>query len=181
MDAWFASNGDAEHWATDAKRTGPEVPHCLVFASLCAPGSHRLHTGISGCAAKASLIRDAIRLYLQKRAIQLKPTALLLICCSLGHLGRRSALFSSRKKRLHSTVPYDRMQIVCSDLSKSYKNEVVNLQTVCKQCRSHSLWTKNPTRCHNDLIHRHDKTKLYELILLAAACVASCVRCKNFL
>ena len=37
--------------------------------------AHRLQTGISGYAAKANLIREAIRLYLQKPTIQLEPTA----------------------------------------------------------------------------------------------------------
>ena len=37
--------------------------------------AHRLRTGISGYAAKASLIREAIRLYLQEPTILLKPTA----------------------------------------------------------------------------------------------------------
>ena len=37
--------------------------------------AHRLQTGISGHAAKASLIREAIRLYLQRPAIILGPTA----------------------------------------------------------------------------------------------------------
>jgi len=37
--------------------------------------AHRLQTGISGYAAKAGLIREAIRLYLQKPTIVLRPTA----------------------------------------------------------------------------------------------------------
>lgn len=37
--------------------------------------AHRLKTGISGYAAKAGLIREAIRLYLQKPTILLEPTA----------------------------------------------------------------------------------------------------------
>ena len=37
--------------------------------------AYRLQTGISGYAAKANLIREAIRLYLQKPTIQLEPTA----------------------------------------------------------------------------------------------------------
>ena len=37
--------------------------------------AHRLQTGISGYAAKANLVREAIRLYLQKPTIQLEPTA----------------------------------------------------------------------------------------------------------
>jgi len=37
--------------------------------------AHRLQTGISSYAAKANLIREAIRLYLQKPTIQLEPTA----------------------------------------------------------------------------------------------------------
>ena len=37
--------------------------------------AHRLQTGISGYAAKANLIREAIRLYLQKPTIRLKATA----------------------------------------------------------------------------------------------------------
>ena len=36
---------------------------------------HRLQTGISGYAAKANLIREAIRLYLQQPTILLEPTA----------------------------------------------------------------------------------------------------------
>jgi len=37
--------------------------------------AHRLQTGMSGYAAVAGLIREAIRLYLQKPTIQLEPTA----------------------------------------------------------------------------------------------------------
>ena len=37
--------------------------------------AHRLRTGISGYAAKANLIREAIRLYLQQPTINLGPTA----------------------------------------------------------------------------------------------------------
>jgi len=37
--------------------------------------AHRLQTGISGYAAKANIIREAIRLYLQKPTIHLAPTA----------------------------------------------------------------------------------------------------------
>lgn len=37
--------------------------------------AHRLRTGISGYAAKADIVREAIRLYLQKPTIQLAPTA----------------------------------------------------------------------------------------------------------
>lgn len=37
--------------------------------------AHRLQTGMSGYAAKAALIREAIRLYLQKPTIRLEPTA----------------------------------------------------------------------------------------------------------
>ncbi len=37
--------------------------------------AHRLQTGISGYAAKASLVRKAIRLYLQKPTIHLEATA----------------------------------------------------------------------------------------------------------
>jgi putative transposase len=37
--------------------------------------AHRLQTGISGYAAKANLIREAIRLYLQQPTIVLGPTA----------------------------------------------------------------------------------------------------------
>ena len=37
--------------------------------------AHRLQTGISGYAAKADLIREAIRLYLQNPTIVLEPTA----------------------------------------------------------------------------------------------------------
>ena len=37
--------------------------------------AHRLQTGISGYAAKADFIREAIRLYLQNPTIVLQPTA----------------------------------------------------------------------------------------------------------
>jgi len=37
--------------------------------------AHRLRTGISGYAAKANLIREAIRLYLQQPTINIEPTA----------------------------------------------------------------------------------------------------------
>jgi len=37
--------------------------------------AHRLQTGISGYAAKADIIREAIRLYLRKPTILLEPTA----------------------------------------------------------------------------------------------------------
>ena len=37
--------------------------------------AHRLRTGISGCAAKADIIREAIRLYLRQPSITLEPTA----------------------------------------------------------------------------------------------------------
>ena len=107
-----ASNGDAEHWATDdlkmedgerrelvrqvfaienyhrqlkqccgierAQVRSAKAQKCHILLSLRAfvrLEAHRLQTGISGYAAKANLIREAIRLYLQKPTIQLEPTA----------------------------------------------------------------------------------------------------------
>ena len=55
-----------------------QAQKCHIILSLRAfvrLEAHRLQTGISGYAAKAGLIREAIRLYLQKPTILLKPTA----------------------------------------------------------------------------------------------------------
>jgi len=46
-----------------------------VFQQFFVLAVHRLRTGMSGYAAKANLIRDAIRLYLQEPTINLEPTA----------------------------------------------------------------------------------------------------------
>ena len=107
-----ASNGDAEHWATDdlkmedgerselarrvfaienyhrqlkqccgverAQVRSAAAQKCHIVLSLRAfvrLEAHRLQTGISGYAAKANLVREAMRLYLQKPTIQLEPTA----------------------------------------------------------------------------------------------------------
>ncbi len=51
---------------------------CHVLLSLRAfvrLGAHRLRTGVSGYAAKAGLIREAIRLYLRQPSITLEATA----------------------------------------------------------------------------------------------------------
>ncbi len=55
-----------------------EAQKCHILLSVRAfvrLEAHRLRTGISGYAAKANLVREAIRLYLQKPTIQLQPTA----------------------------------------------------------------------------------------------------------
>jgi putative transposase len=55
-----------------------EAQKCHILLSVRAfvrLEAHRLQTGISSYAAKASLIREAIRLYLQNPTIQLQPTA----------------------------------------------------------------------------------------------------------
>ena len=55
-----------------------QAQKCHIVLSLWAfvrLEAHRLQTGISGYAAKADLIREAIRRYLQKPTIILQPTA----------------------------------------------------------------------------------------------------------
>ena len=58
-----------------AQCEGAEVPHLLSVRAFVRLEAHRLRTGISGYAAKANLIREAIRLYLQQPTINLGPTA----------------------------------------------------------------------------------------------------------
>lgn len=55
-----------------------QAQKCHILLSLRAfvrLEAHRLHTGISGYAAKANLIREAIRLYLRQPSITLEATA----------------------------------------------------------------------------------------------------------